>query len=395
MIRSIQFVTGIVLLIALEIARVFFIMPFPGSQESETVELAYFLHRNIFYFRVVGWLIILFPIIHYFWVGTKTAKWLTTLCLLSYIFIFYLFNYKFQADKMFYQPNYTLFQNADANKIDSNKLVLGINIKGESKAYPIEIIGYHHQVRDTLNDNPIIVTYCTVCRTGRVYSPLVNGKAETFRLVGMDHFNAMFEDASTESWWRQVNGEAITGPLKGVALPEIPSQQMTLSAWLTLYPDSKIMQEDSTFKERYVKLDKYDEGTLESNLVRKDTLSWKEKSWIVGVQFGQSARAYDWNHLVNTAVINDAIGDVPIVVVLEKDSLSFHVWKRDSLEFEINRVKNQLVDDKTGSLWNMQGVCVEGPFVGKSLEVVQSYQEFWHSWQTFRPHSTQYPEPNH
>ena len=42
-----------------------------------------------------------------------------------------------------------------------------------------------------------MVTYCTVCRTGRVFSPIVEGQPETFRLVGMDHFNAMFEDEGT------------------------------------------------------------------------------------------------------------------------------------------------------------------------------------------------------
>jgi hypothetical protein len=65
-----------------------------------------------------------------------------------------------------------------------------------------------------------MITYCTVCRTGRVFEPVVNGKFEKFRLVGMDHFNAMFEDVTTKSWWRQVTGEAITGKLKGQQLPK-------------------------------------------------------------------------------------------------------------------------------------------------------------------------------
>ena len=68
--------------------------------------------------------------------------------------------------------------------------------------------------------------------------PFVNGKKESFRLVGMDHFNAMFEDKTTKSWWYQATGEAIAGPLKNKTLTEIPSQQMTLSAWLRQYPNS-------------------------------------------------------------------------------------------------------------------------------------------------------------
>ncbi|MFX5562960.1 DUF3179 domain-containing (seleno)protein, partial [Acinetobacter baumannii] len=64
-------------------------------------------------------------------------------------------------------------------------------------AYPIQFIGYHHQVVDTVGGEPIIATYCTVCRTGRIFSSTVDGVPEKFRLVGMDHFNAMFEDART------------------------------------------------------------------------------------------------------------------------------------------------------------------------------------------------------
>ena len=101
------------------------------------------------------------------------------------------------------------------------RLVIGVVNNGEAKAYPIRFLGYHHQVQDTVGGKPVIVTYCTVCRTGRVFEPMVNGKPEKFRLVGMDHFNAMFEDATTKSWWRQVNGEAITGKLKGQQLPEV------------------------------------------------------------------------------------------------------------------------------------------------------------------------------
>ena len=104
---------------------------------------------------------------------------------------------------------------ASADTTNRNKLIVGVAINNEAKAYPIEIIGYHHQVRDTIGSMPVMITYCTVCRTGRVYSPFVNGKPENFRLVGMDHFNAMFEDATTKSWWRQQSGTAIAGPLKG------------------------------------------------------------------------------------------------------------------------------------------------------------------------------------
>jgi hypothetical protein len=390
MLRPLQFIVGLVLLIAIEILKVYFITPFPGSQRWESVEFAYFLHSNIFYFRTIGWLIILFPAFIFLWQGSTKAKILTAAGLILYGVVFYMFNFKFLADKMFYQPENKIFAESSSNKIDEKNLVVGVSVGSESKAYPVELIGYHHQVRDTIGGKPVMVTYCTVCRTGRVFSPMVNGKPESFRLVGMDHFNAMFEDATTQSWWRQVNGEAVAGPLKGNVLNEIPSEQMTLRAWLELHPDSRIMQPDSVFSKRYEGLKDFDEGKVESTLIGRDTLSWNEKSWIVGVQVGSHPRAYDWNELIALRVINDTISALPVVVAIESDSATFHVWERDTLTFAYDKAINMLVDRQTHSKWNWQGKAVEGPLQNQRLNTVQSYQEFWHSWKTFRPHSSKY-----
>ena len=59
---------------------------------------------------------------------------------------------------MFYQPSIKNFSAAAENKMDSDKLVIGIEINGESRAYPIQIIGYHHQVKDTVGNTPVMIT---------------------------------------------------------------------------------------------------------------------------------------------------------------------------------------------------------------------------------------------
>jgi len=390
MTRTIQFLAGIILLIGIEILRVYFIMPFPGSQRAATIGLAYFIHNNIIYFRIVGLLLIVFPVLHYVRFGSKKAKWSIGISLAFFAVIFYLFNFRFLADKMFYQPKHKIFADTISNKIPAKNLVLGVSLNGESKAYPLEIIGYHHQVRDTIGGTPAMITYCTVCRTGRVFSPLVDDSPENFRLVGMDHFNAMFEDAGTKSWWRQVNGVAIAGPLKGKTLAEIPAEQMSLAAWIRQHPNTRIMQADSTFKEEYEGLRNYDEGKSKGTLTRADSLSWQDKSWIVGVQLGSHARAYDWNDLLARRVLNDTLAGTALVVAVESDSASFHVWRRDSLSFAFDSSADLLKDQQTQSLWNWRGECIEGTLRGSRLPVVQSYQEFWHSWRTFHPQTTRY-----
>jgi hypothetical protein len=208
----------------------------------------------------------------------------------------------------------------------------------------------------------------------------------------MDHFNAMFEDKLTESWWQQATGHAIAGPLKGSSLSELPSKQVTLATWLRDHPGSNIMQPDTTFSKHYEDLDGFDKGTINSSLEKRDSLSWQKKSWVIGVIVKDQPKAYDWNELVEKRMIQDKVKSVPILVTLESDTASFHVYNRmlenQELTFELLKGKNSLRDNNTNSEWNMQGKCGSGRLFNKKLEPIQAYQEFWHSWQTFHKQTT-------
>lgn len=390
--KKVLLVIGLVILFVAEMLRVYLIMPFPGSQQSNTIDLAYFIDQNIFYIRIIVLLLILSPLIRFFKKGGKAAKIFLGIFLALYVFVFCMVNFKLRADKMFYQPENKNVVSLSENKVSNDKLVIGVEMNGEAKAYPVEIIGYHHQVQDTLAGEPIMVTYCTVCRTGRVYSPFINGKKESFRLVGMDHFNAMFEDNTTKSWWQQATGVSVAGKLKGTALTEIPSQQTTLAAWVRAYPQSKILQPDPVFKAKYDSLAGFDKGTIESGLEKRDSASWKMKSWVVGVAVPGASKAYDWNDLVKHQLIEDSLPNMPVTVYLERDSASFHVWSRNVNGQSLHFIKDSigLKDSNTQSLWNEDGICVEGVLKGSRLKPVQASQEFWHSWENFHPGTTKY-----
>jgi len=392
--KRLLFTLGILLLFSTEILRVYFIMPFPGSQQSNTIQLAYFIDRNRILLRVIGLLLIVAPFLSYWRRARLGRKVLLGGLVLIYGVIFYFFNFRFEADKMFYQPGVKTFAAGTANTIPLSKLVIGVALNGEAKAYPIQLIGYHHQVRDTIGGVPVIVTYCTVCRTGRVFSPMVNGQPETFRLVGMDHFNAMFEDAATHSWWQQATGVAVAGPLKNTQLTELPSAQSSLALWLQRYPGAKILQPDTFFNKKYESLADYDKGTIKGSLEKRDSASWKPKSWVVGVLSGSQAKAYDWNQLVSHSLIQDTIGPLPVAILLGADSSSFHTWSRQlkgqTLQFEKVSGESLMKDTNTGSSWNAEGFCVEGKLKDQQLVALPAYQEFWHSWSHFHPTTTKY-----
>ena len=371
------FFLGVILLILFELANVFFIMPAPGSQEIRSIDLAYFLHSRRWIIRAIVAILMLAGL----WSAWKKKPvWVIFLLILSGGAI-YLTQCEMSADTMFYQTKSLSFQPAINNKFEPERLVLGIEHNGIAKAYPIQFLGYHHQVHDTLGGKPVIVTYCIVCRTGRVYEPTVNGKTDKFRLVGMDHYNAMFEDHTTKTWWRQVNGEAIAGPLKGQTLPEFPSRQMALETWLTLYPNTLIMQPDSNFSEEYEDISDFESGTREGRLTRRDTASWKDKSWIAGVEIGDKSKAYDWNTLMEQRVINDVVGDVPLVVFVSADQNSLFGFIRQSADQQFSFRNDTLTDGKID--YHLLGAPLTPGF--QPLKMLQVYQEYWHSWRTFHP----------
>ncbi|MEI9806431.1 MAG: DUF3179 domain-containing (seleno)protein [Bacteroidota bacterium] len=371
---------GLLGLFLFEIANVYFIMPMPGSQQMNSIDTAYFLYKWRWVFRIVFGLMIIAGLFRSNW----KRKWLLIIPCGVVAAVIYMTNFKMAADHMFYQPEKKLLATAGNNKVDSGRLVIGIIHNGEAKAYPIRFLGYHHQVQDTIGGKPVIVTYCTVCRTGRVFEPTVNGQPEKFRLVGMDHFNAMFEDATTKSWWRQVNGEAITGKLKGQKLPEVFSTQTSLANWLSLYPNSLIMQADSAFIKSYSSTTKYEDGSSRDNLTGTDSLSWKDKSWVIGVKAGEERKAYDWNQLKKERIIHDTIDKVSLLLVLAKDDKSFFALERPA--------GAKLSLDNDTIIYNNKHFRIDGKGIDTSwsFSPLPAYQEFWHSWRTFNPGTTKY-----
>jgi len=387
-------ITGFLMLFIAEVLKVYFIMPFPGSQRLNTVGIAYFLHNNIWWIRCIFMGMIAYPLYLVFTKGQFKSKIINVAVVLLYFIVFFLFNFRFLADKMFYQPQKKRMAAVTDNIVNRDKLIIGVHINGEASAYPISIIGYHHQVKDTVGGEPVMVTYCTVCRTGRVFSPFIDGQYQLFRLVGMDHFNAMFEDEKTKSWWRQSTGEAVTGPQKGKFLPEISSEQMSLQSWIQKYPATKILQPDTVFNENYEELKDFDIGTIDSHLEKRDSASWQFKSWVMGIIINDQAKAYDWNDIIRQRLINDSFHNTPLLLVVEEDNASFHAWDRHvggrTLYFVTHENRGIVKDTATGSSWNMEGLCIEGELKGQQLTRVQAYQEFWHSWKQFHPRTIKY-----
>lgn len=376
------FFLGAVLLILFEAANVYFIMPLPYSQRMRSIDVAYALYSWRWAFRVV-FLALIVAGVSSAWRTPSWRKVFVPLTLIVTAAVVYATNFVMSADHIFLAPTTLIMRPAERNSVEPGRLVVGVDINGDARAYPVRFIGYHHQVRDVVGGTPVLVSFCTVCRTGRVFAPVVDGAPETFRLVGMDHFNAMFEDKTTHSWWRQATGEAVAGPRKGKALTELPSQQVTLAQWLALHPTSLIMQADTTMLEKYSASFDYETGASRKALTGTDTVSWHDKAWVVGMAVNGESKAYDWNRLRRERVINDDVGGTPIVLALASDDLSFFAFERPDAATRFSVRGDSLVTPGRAYALNGRGD-------GAVLKRLSASQEFWHSWRTFHPGTKRY-----
>ena len=134
--RTFLLTTALLFLFAVEILRVYFIMPFPRSQRANTISLAYFIGKYTWSLRILG-LMLLIPFAWYAYKNVRMwKKIILSLFIVLYGVVFYFFNFKFLADKMFYQPKEKLLLPVAESKIDTSRLIIGVQINGQTKAAP-------------------------------------------------------------------------------------------------------------------------------------------------------------------------------------------------------------------------------------------------------------------
>jgi len=152
-----------------------------------------------------------------------------------------------------------------------------------------------------------------------------------------------------------------------------------------------VLQPDKHFQARYDSLKGYDEGTIRGSLEKRDSASWKFKSWVIGINLNGESKAYDWNMLTKKKIINDHIGKTRILLTVEPDNRTFYAFAlNDSLHFDFDSTANLLKDNNSKLTCSLNGKCTNGMMKETELVLIQAYQEFWHSWKTFHPQTRQF-----
>ena len=350
---------------------------------SWQIDLAYFMWSNILKFRIALIVLLLIALrqteIH----NPVVFAAGLILCLAAWGGIYWLFN-KFWIGKYKFLPiTQKVFLPPKESKLDLDLQVIGVEINGETKAYPANLLFYHHQLSDTVGGHPIVATYCGMCRSGRVYDANWPEGTPEFALVGAVSFNAILRDNITNSWWRQETGQAVKGAKKGAQLEDVYFEQMSLKNWIAKHPDTLILQYDPTFVAKYnffAKLLKFEAALPRWHFQKTPPL-------VIGVDLDGHEKAYDLIELQKAKLVNDQLGPNALVAIADDDNTSAFVYNRkikdQTLTFAMEGDK--IIDLETKSTWPHLGQCISGKLKVTQLTQIQSYQQFIRAWITFHP----------
>lgn len=139
-----------------------------------------------------------------------------------------------------------------ATFLEPKDTIIGINIEGKAKAYPIKILNWHEIVNDKAGQLSFVVTYCPLCGTGMVFDAQVKGKRQIFGVSGLLYNNdVLLYDKETGSLWSQLKMQAITGSFKGTRLKLLPAVHTTWEDWKKRYPQTLVLSKETGYQRDY------------------------------------------------------------------------------------------------------------------------------------------------
>jgi hypothetical protein len=262
-------------------------------------------------------------------------------------------------------------------------LVLGYVAGGQAYAYPFKILNYHEIVNDSLDGVPVLISYCPLCRSAIVYDRRVDGDVLSFgNTSALYESDLVMVDRTTGSYWWQVAGTAIVGPLTDAALEPLPSVVATWTDWASLHPETVVLTRATGFSRPYERdafagyADIIDSGRFPfpvGEAARDARL--RPSALVVGVVINEVARAYPVENLIDP--INDQVGGNQIVVFPTEGGATVFgaILDDETLRFELR--DGDFVDVDTGSVWTSSGVAVSGTRQGATLTAFPSRTTFW------------------
>jgi hypothetical protein len=302
-------------------------------------------------------------------------------------------------------PRFVSASNASAWLADDYDSVIGINLNGDARAYPLQILVWHEIVNDVVGGVPVAITYCPLCYSTQAFVRQINGTTVQFGTSGkLYNNNLVMYDRLTRSLWSQVWGEAIAGNLTGHRLQRVPIDVTTWGAWRRLHPDTLVLSRQTGFVRDYnddpygayyftnaiyFPLSHLDSRLSAKTVVLGLTIDGSSRAYVVNTPFGQGSVAYELANQTRL-LFTDSVAGKPVLVWESGQLVRFFDPVVKGVRLTLISANGTAVDSETHSLWTFDGVAISGPLKGESMTRYVSETGFWFAWAAFYPNTTIY-----
>jgi len=283
-------------------------------------------------------------------------------------------------------------------------IVIGVSFNGVTKAYSRSILDRHEIVNDTFGNIPVIVSYCPICNSAVAFvAPEINGEIATFGVSGrLYKSDLVMYDRVTYSFWSQIEGQAIIGPLASASpvIRRIPVDMALWASWKATHPDTLVLSrptnavavgghppeqaEGEREKRQYdYSVDPYrwfrgNESDTYGLSVEDQRLS--NKTVVMGIQTDLGSKAYEKEAVKELMIINDEIEGQPIVIFYDARADQVRAFQRPS-DTPMQLIDNELSDGN--SIWTLTGTPIDA--TDTALKSLDSMPVYWFAWVSFHP----------
>lgn len=291
--------------------------------------------------------------------------------------------------------------------LEPNEPVIWVEVEGEARAYPLQILMWHEIVNDTIQDIPVTVTFCPLCNSSFSFKREMNEQILDFGTTGYLHQGSLLMyDRQTHSLWAHFGGEALGGELAGNYLDILPSSIVSWNEFTETFPEGLVLSRETSFDRNYgqnpyVGYDEADEPPFLFSGEIDGTYAPKER--IVAIEVKGQAKAYLTDSVARNVVLNDTELDEPVVLFFQEgtasglDSADLAAGKEvgstnvffsevDGEVLDFYHDGERIKDEQTDSVWNFFGEAISGPLEGEKLTAVPfKLDTFWFAWAAYEP----------
>jgi len=247
---------------------------------------------------------------------------------------------------------------ADAAWLKDDAIVFGIEVNGEYRAYPRQIMEVREMVNDSLGGRDLGIPYCTLCASAQAYftDDLPKGvERPILRTSGLlIRSNKVMYDLNTFSVFDTFRGQAVTGELaaKNIKLKQAGVVTTSWGEWKAAHPSTTVLAESLAL-----------------------------------------GRDFDFrnNRDANGPIF--PIGDVDPRLPVHEDIVGLVTASGQPVAFHLAKAIEALNSSKTIKFENIE-LVLDGGGV-KAIDAqgndLGSHQAFWFAWSQFYPETTLWP----